>query len=461
MYEDTESPVHGQTIKDKDWTTGSISRNLLALSWPLIVANSLNIMGPTVDMIWVGRLGTADIAAVGVAGMIVMLAHSLLIGLFTGLRSMVARHIGSKDKAGAIHVAQQAFVLSVIYSIILAVIGILFSEKILELLGTESTVVTLGAPYLQIQFVGMAAMTFRMMTDGTMQASGDTFTPMKLAIIFRGIHVVLCPFLVFGWWVFPDMGIEGAAITSVFAQSLGTILGLWILTSGRSRLRFNFKGYRFDPSIIWRINKIGMPSSIMGVQLQFGQLILMRVVVNFGTMALAAHTLSQRIDMILFMPLMGLGLGSGVLVGQNLGARKPQRSAMNGWVALAYGQGIMILCALLIIIWAEKVVGIFTSAPELVPVASLYLRIACGGYAVLSFNVILQQSIVGAGDTLAPMIISIVSIWVLQIPMAVMLSHIDSLGVFGVRWAIVAGTWVSALAYTIYFVQGRWKHKRI
>ena len=307
----------------RDWTQGSISRNLLSLSWPMIISNSLNVLGPTVDTIWVGKLGTNDIAAVGIAGTIIMLVNALTMGLFTGLRSMVARYIGAKDIPGAIHVARQAFILAFIYSVVLAAVGILFSEQMLELLGAEPDIVALGAPYLRIQFVGMAAMTFRMMTDGTMQAAGDTMTPLKLAIVFRIVHIVLCPFLVFGWSIFPELHLEGAAITNVLSQGLGTALGLWAISSGRSRLRFNLRGFRFDLSTMWRINKIGIPSSLMGLQMQFGQLILMWVVVKFGTLPLAAHTLSQRIDMILLMPLLGLGISSGVLVGQNLGAKKP------------------------------------------------------------------------------------------------------------------------------------------
>jgi putative MATE family efflux protein len=445
----------------RDWTQGSISRNLLSLSWPMIVSNSLNVLGPTVDMIWVGRLGDNDIAAVGIAGTIVMLVNALTIGVFTGLRSMVARNIGAKDETAANHVAQQAFVLAIIYSVVLAGAGIFFSEQMLSLLGAQPDVVALGAPYLRIQFIGMAAMTFRTMTDSVMQASGDTMTPMRLAVIFRVVHFALCPFLVFGLWIFPKLGIEGAAITNVLSQSLGTILGLWILMSGRSRLRFNFKGFRFDPPIIWRINRIGIPSSLMSLQIQLGQLILMRVVTNFGTLPLAAHTLSQRIDMLLFMPLMGLGVSAGVLVGQNLGAKKPQRAVKSSWVAVAYGQGAMLLCALCLILWAEYITGIFTSDPELITLSSHFMRIACINYAILSFNIVLSQCVNGAGDTLIPMTISIVTTWAIQVPLAIVLAQNAALGVFGVRWAMAVGAIVAALAYTIYFIMGRWKRKRL
>jgi Na+-driven multidrug efflux pump len=187
---------------------------------------------------------------------------------------------------------------------------------------------------------------------------------------------------------------------------------------------------------------------------------LTSVVVPFGTIAVAAHSMCQRIDMTLSMPLMGLGVASGVLVGQNLGARKPQRAESSGWIALGLSESILVIIALVILIWPGLVVNIFSSDPSLNAVADTYIRIAAAGYCVASFNMVLQQCIVGAGDTIPPMIIGIVIVWVFQVPLAIFLSHTD-LGVFGVRWGVAAGTIMAAAAYTIYFKWGRWKKKRV
>jgi putative MATE family efflux protein len=448
-------------LAERDWTQGSILKNLISLSWPMVVSNTLNVMGPTVDMIWIGRLGSDDIAAVGVAGLVVQLVNALIMGLFTGLRSMIARHVGADDRRGANHVAQQAFALAAFYAFTLAAIGFIFARPILSLLGLSPDVVDLGAPYLRIQFVAMAAMTFRTLSDGTMQASGDTMTPMKIAVVFRALHLALCPFLVFGLWIFPRLGVNGAALTGVISQSLGTLLGMWILMTGKSRLRLTLRGFRLDPSTIFRINRIGIPASVMSLQMQFGQLILMIVVAPFGTLAVAAHTLGQRIDFLLFMPLMGLGMSSGVLVGQNLGARQPQRAERNGWIALALAEAILGTAAILIFFFSTGVIHIFSSDPTLDGIASGYIRIACAAYAVAAFNMVLQQCIAGAGDTVPPMLISIFSIWFLQVPLAVVFSKWAGLGFYGVRWAMALGSGFGAVAYLIYFRQGRWKTKRV
>jgi putative MATE family efflux protein len=453
-------PAVSTSNRARDWTQGSILRNLLSISWPVMVNNTINVLGPTVDLIWIGRLGSNDIAAMGVASMIVMLVNGLMMGLFTGLRSMVSRAIGAKDKEGAIHVARQAFVISLALGIVLAAMGIFLDEWMLSLLGVDPEIVSLGSGYMRIQFIGMVAMSMRFLTDGLMQASGDTMTPMKLAIVFRVVHIALSPLLIFGWWIFPRMGLNGAAITSVISQSVGTGLGFWILMSGRSRLKLTFSGFRFDFKIIWRLITIGIPSSIMGMQMQFGQLVLTRAVVPFGTIGVAAHSLCQRIDMSLSMPLLGLGVGAGVLVGQNLGARQPQRAEKSAWIATGISEAVLVIIAIIILIKPDLIIRIFSSDAELMSVADSYIRIAAMGYAVSSFTLVLQSCISSAGDTMPPMLISLVSVWVVQVPLAIVLSRTD-MGVFGVRWAIAAGSLLSAIAYIVYFRMGRWKLKRL
>jgi putative MATE family efflux protein len=211
------SPGSG-TASRRDWTKGSIIGNLLSLAWPMMTGGSLDMLGPTIDMIWVGKLGAASIAGVGVSGMVTMLVQSMMMGLYMGLRAMIARFVGAGDVKGANHVAQQSLFINVAYSITMALIGIFLAEHILILMGVEPDVVEQGAPYLRIQFVGMVTMSFRRMTEATMQASGDSIKPMLIAIFYRMFHIVLCPFLVFGWWIFPRLGVSGAALTNVFSQ---------------------------------------------------------------------------------------------------------------------------------------------------------------------------------------------------------------------------------------------------
>jgi putative MATE family efflux protein len=314
---------------------------------------------------------------------------------------------------------------------------------------------------MRILFVGVAAMSFRMMTEGAMQSAGDVVTPMRIAIIFRIFHVILAPALIFGWWIFPRLGVSGAALTNVMSQSLGLGLGLWFLYTGRSRVKLVLTNFRIDLGIIWRMVKIGIPASIMTMQGTFGQLVLMRFMVPFGTVAVAAHTLVQRIEMVLFMPAAGLGMAAGVLAGQNLGAGEPGRAEKTGWLAAGLVEASMIIASGAILLWAEQIVGIFSPEPELLVIASTFLRIATAGYVMLGVIASFMQCLSGAGDTIPPMIIGLVILWVVQLPLAFFLPRSTDLGVDGIRWAMVAGMVVGGIAYTIYFRMGRWKRKQV
>jgi putative MATE family efflux protein len=446
---------------DRDWTQGSIVKNLLSLSWPMIVTNTLMMLGPTIDMVWVGRLGSAAIAGVGVAGMAVMLLNSMMMGLSQGMRAVISRFIGARNNEGANHSAQQAFAICAAFSVVMAFVGVFLAEPILVLLGLEADVVTEGAAYMRILFVGSVSMSYRMLIESIMQASGDTISPMKLTLVYRIFHVILCPFLIFGLWIFPEMGVAGAALTNVISQTLGVSLGVWFLFSGRTRVRMTLKNFRLDFSMIWRIVRIGLPALVSGLQRSASQMVLMWFVVPFGTIAVAAHTLNQRIEMIMFMPCFALGMASGVLAGQNLGAEQPDRAAKSSWMAVLLTQGLMIIFCILILVGAEYVVRIFNSEPELVAMSSTFLRIAVAGYVFLAFVAVLMNSLQGAGDTVPPMIISLSAVMIVTLPMAYFLPRITDLGVLGIRWAMASEMIVQAIAFILYFRTGKWKTKYV
>ncbi|MBW1863516.1 MAG: MATE family efflux transporter [Deltaproteobacteria bacterium] len=445
----------------RDWTKGSIIQNLLMLSWPIMISQFLNMIGPTIDMIWVGKLGAAPIAGVGVGGMVVMFMTSATMGLGIGTRAIIARFMGAGDNEGANHAARQAFFTGACFAATMMAIGIYFTEPILMLLGVGADVVAEGAGYMRIMFVCSAAMTFRMLTEGIMQSSGDTVTPMRISILFRAFHTALCPFLVFGLWIFPRLGVKGAALTNIFSQSLGLGLGIWIISTGRTRLRLTLSNFRLDTNIIWRIVRIGIPATVMAMQRNFLQLLMMKFMIPFGTVAVAAHILTQRLDMAMFPLIMGLGMGSGVLAGQNLGAGQPERAERTGWLALSIAQCIMIFASAAILLWAENIISIFNTEPDLMNLAASFLRIATVGYMVLAFIGILNNFLSGAGDTLPPMFIGLGYMWLVIVPLAFLLPGFSSLGMWGIRWAIVIGMIVGATAMLIYFKSGRWKSKRV
>lgn len=446
---------------DRDWTKGSIIGNLWGLAWPMTVSASVQMLGPTIDMIWVGKLGAASMAGVGVAGTVVMLLNSARMGLNTGTRAMLARFVGAGDLEGANHVAQQAIVISTTFAIVMAMIGIWLAESILRLLGVDAEVVIEGATYMRIMFAGSVFMSFGMMAQGIMQAAGDAVRPMQITIATRIFHTALCPFLIFGWWLFPRMGVSGAATTNIISQGVGTAIMMWVIFSGRTRLKPTLRHFRFDGSIIWRIVKIGVPSSVTGIERSFANLILMKLVAPFGTVAVAAHSLVQRVSQFIQMPAMGVGQAAGVLAGQNLGAKRPDRAERTGWIGASLFTGAMVVSSFVIWFLAENVVAIFNTTPDLVKTASVFLRIEIVGYLVFGFVMVLSQCLNGVGDTIPPMLTTLITMWGVQLPLAYFLPKVTNLGVYGIRWGIVTALALRAVIYTVYFKLGRWKRKEV
>ncbi len=465
MEETDVSPGRGAKFQ-RDWTKGNIFRNLLLLSWPMVISSTLMMLGPTIDMIWVGRLGAVSIAVVAIGGITIGLVITTVMGLVMGMRAMVARFIGAGDVRGANHVAQQSLVISLGFSVAMAAVGFFFTEAILNLLGLEADVVAAGTPYMRLTFIGSAAIAFRMMAEGIMQASGDTVTPMWTSVVYSFFRIALCPLLVFGkemipWWMFPGMGIRGAAVAMGISHSLGAVILLWILFTGHSRLRLTLRNFRLDPGIIWRIVRIGFPALVSMMQRNLSHLILVRLMAPFGTISVAAHGIVQRVEMITLMPAMALGMGGGVLVGQNLGSGQPRRAEKSAWLAAAVVEAVIVTCSLAILLWPGAIVRIFNSEPGLVATTSSFLRIAVAGYMVAGFMAVFMQSLNGAGDTVPPMIISVIMIWGITMPLAYFLPQITDLGVLGVRWGMAAGMIVGAVAFVSYFRLGRWKRKRV
>ncbi len=443
----------------KDWTSGSIFKNLLLLSWPMIISNIMAMLGPTINMIWVGRLGPDDIAAVGVSGMIVMFVMTVMMGVSIGARALIARFIGMKQPLEAVRVARQAFLVSLVFSTIVAGIGVIFSDTILHLMGVQEEVLRLGSEYLKIQFCGSVIMGFWMISESIMQSSGDTITPMRNGIISKIFHLILCPLFIFGWFFVPATGIVGAALATIAAQFVALVMNLYALFTGKTQLHLHLKGMRIDPPLMWRIIKIGVPGIVMMAQKNLSNLIVMKIIIMYGTLAVAAHAILQRVEMIFFMAGVGMGSAAGVLAGQNLGAGEPERAGKSGLFAISIAESFVIMACAVAFIFPEKIIVIFNSDPELIKLTSIFLRIGVAGYVMCGVEPVFLNFFTGVGDTTIPMIFEVGTTWCLLLPMAILFPKLWGLGVYGVRWAMVLSYILLSIAYVIYFKIGRWKNK--
>jgi putative MATE family efflux protein len=448
-------------MAEKDLTKGSIVGNLWTLGWPITVSTTVMMVGPIIDMIWIGKLGSAEMAGVGISGIVVALINSLIMGLFTGLRALVARFVGAGEKEQANHVAQQAFVIGAALSLILAVIGQLFAASIMSLWQLEPDVVAAGATYMRIELIGIFTMSFGALAQNVMQASGDAQMPMRIIIGERVLHIILCPFLIFGWWIFPRMGVSGAALSGVISQGIGGVILLWILFSGRTKLHISLRKFKFDGNVIWRMVKIGIPSALGSIHMNIGSIVFMWFIAPFGTLAVAGHNLVSRVDMFVLLPAIGLGSAAGILAAQNLGANQVERSAKTAWIAIGWLTGVMAIFSILIWFFASSIVQIFNPEEGLIELASSFLKIQIASYMCNGLMFVLMNVMNTVGDTLIAFIIDLTTMWGIRVPLAILLPKIANLGVYGVRWALVADTVFSAIVFIIYFQSGRWKRKKI
>jgi len=457
---DTDIAAKGKPFV-RDWTRGPIVNNLLVLSWPMVLMETLFVVSQVADMVWVGRLGPAAIAGVGIANIVLMLVMSMDFGLIVGVRALVARYVGAGDMGVANHISAQALLLSTAWGLMMMTIGFTLAEPMLASFGLEAAVVAEGRAYMHILFAGWVANDLLVMGLYVIQSSGDTVRPMIVEVFIRTIHVTMCPFLVLGLWIFPPLGVRGAALSNIISQSLGVVLVLGLLFGGATRLKITLKDFRFDPGVIVRILKIGVPALVMNVQRSVGQLLLTWLITPFGTLAVAAHSLVFRVEMFVMLPGMGLGMGASVLVGQNLGAGEPGRAAKSAWLATAILQAFMMAVSVATFLWADEIMGIFTTEPALIDLGGTFLRISSAAFVVQAFTSVLQSCVSGAGDTVPNMIISIATIWVIMLPVAYILPRTTDLGVLGIRWAVTIATFAGSIAYTVYFRLGRWKLKKV
>jgi putative MATE family efflux protein len=444
-----------------DLLKGSILRTLIIFSWPMVLLEALFMIGQVVDMIWVGKLGPSAIAGVGLANICILVLMSMDVGLIMGVRAIISRYTGSGDMRGVSIITGQAIILGASWGILVGVIGILMVKPVFGLFGAEPEVTREGVAYLRVFFAGWVAIGILIMGMYSVQATGDSKRPMIIEVSIRTVHLVICPFLVFGWSIFPKLGVAGAAAGNVIAHSLGVVIVLFLLFSGRTRIRLTLNDLlpRFD--IFQRILKVGIPALVMHAQKSFGDMILAWIIVPFGTLAVAAHSLVLRVEMIFIAIGIGLGGGAGVIAGQNLGANQPKRAEKSGWQAVGLMEVIMIASSVAILLNAEYIIGIFTFDSDLVELGGIFLRIATAGYLGFGLVLVFQDCIASIGDTVPTMIMSIAMIWIILLPLAYFLPGVKNLGIYGVRWAIVASMTMGALFYLIYFMIGRWKSKKV
>ncbi len=443
-----------------DLTRIGLHRAIWLLAVPMTLEMAVNSVYQIADLYWVGRLGSEALAAVSIASMIRWTIVSLSNGLAIGGLAIVARRTGEHRQEAANHATTQAVLFALVASLGMALLGLATMRPLLVLLGADQHVLPLGLAFLRVTYLGLWAVVMVPVVNALFRGAGDANIAFGVLAFANLFNVVLEPFLVLGWGPFPRMGVTGAALSMVIAQGLGLVSQLLILLSGRARIRLNPHDLRPDLGVIRRIVEIGTPSTVQMFLRATSRVVVLGLVGMFGTYALAGYGVANRVLLVALIPGFGLGNAAATLVGQNLGARQPDRAAKSAWIIAAYNVALMTAFVLFAFPLAPRLVALFDATPAVVSYGTAALRIMAASYLFAAVGVVMGRGLDGAGNTVPAMSINAFSLWGLQIPLAYLLTR-TSLGADGIWWGIAAANMANGLLMGYWFHRGGWKRRQV
>src|SRR6266436_5857148 len=407
----------------QDFTAGNLNRAILLLAIPMVMEMVLESLFAVVDVLWVGRLGADAIATVGLTEALLSLVMAISFGLSLSTTAMVARRIGEKDPAGA--------------------------------------VVAVGSGYARIALGGSAAIMLLFLNNAIFRGAGDAAIAMRLLWVSNIINLVLDPCLIFGWGPFPKLGVTGAALATFTGRSIGVLYQFYRLLRGTERIRILRSQIRLNFSVLFRLLRVSLTGILQFAIAHTSWIGLVRIVSIFGSAALAGYTIAIRILIFVLMPSWGLSNAAATLVGQNLGAKQPERAETSVWRTGLYNMIFLGVIGIFFVIFAEPVIRLFTSDPLVVPLAVSCLRILSYGNIGYAYGMVMLQAFNGAGDTVTPTIVNFFGFWLLEIPLAWFLAIPTRMRSNGVFWSIVIAEAAIAAAGIVLFKRGRWKAQQI
>jgi putative MATE family efflux protein len=440
-----------------DLTTGPIGRALALLAIPMMLEMSMESLFALTDIAFVSLLGTNAIAAVGLTEALVTVLYALAIGVGMGVTAMVSRRIGAHRFDDAATVAGQAIWVGGVLAVMIGTIGILFAEDLLRIMGADAAVIAEGSGYTVVLLGGSASIIYLFLLNAAFRGAGDAPVALRSLMLANGLNILLDPLLIFGPGPFPELGVTGAAVATTIGRGCGVLYLAWRLFAGRGRLRLRLQHCRLVPALVRRMLEISIGGVGQFLIATASWIAVMRVVALYGSAPVAAYTIALRLIEFALLPAWGLGNAAATLVGQNLGAQKPERAEQTVWCAARYNATFMLCVGLLLVAAAPGIVALFSDDPEIMRHGTACLRILGIGYPMYAVGMIIIQALNGAGDTRTPSIMNFICFWLLQIPLAWSLAQAVGLGPSGVFWSIVISESTLTVLGVLVFRRGRWR----
>lgn len=456
LWRDLSDAIRGTEI---DYTQAALGRSILLLAVPMILEMMLESVFAVVDIFFVSKLGPSAVATVGLTESLMTLVYAVCIGLAMGTTAIVARRIGEKDKVGAANAASQGILVGLISAIPLAALGLFFAKDILTLMGADAWSIEHGYRYTAWMLGSNVVIMLLFINNAIFRGAGDAAIAMRVLWIANGINIILDPIFIFGWGPIPAMGVEGAAIATTIGRGFGVAMQFWVLLHGAKHIKIEWAQLRLQTDVFWHLIRTslgGIGQFIIATSSWIG---LVRIMSTFGSEAVAGYTIAIRIFIFTLLPAWGLSNAAATLVGQNLGAKQPERAEKSVWITSFYAMGFLLLVSIAYVIFSEELVRLFTDNESVVAFGGECLRVVSYGYIIYAVGMVLVQSFNGAGDTMTPTKINFFCYWLFEIPLAYVLALVLDLGPSGVYWSIVAAETAAAVVAIILFRQGKWKLK--
>ncbi|HXB70662.1 MAG TPA: MATE family efflux transporter [Candidatus Acidoferrales bacterium] len=442
---------------NQDFTQGSLSRGIALLAIPTILEMAMESTFGLVDAFWVAHLGADAMAAVGLTESLVVLIFAVALGLSMAATATVARRIGEKDHEGASIAAVQAIGFGILVAVALGIGGALSAPWLLGLMNATPGVVQTGSVYARIILGGNACIMLLFLINGVFRGSGDAAVAMRTLWLANLINLALDPCFIYGLAFFPKLGVTGAAVATTTGRSIGVLYQLSILFGGRARVAVARRHLRLDWPVLRRILGVARTAMIQYFIATASWMTLARINAIFGSAAIAGYSLAIRIILFAILPSWGICSAAATLVGQNLGARRPDRAERVVWLAGGYNMVFLTTVGIVFFAFARAVVSLFTDDPAMAPIAVTALRYISLGYPFYAWGMVMEQAFNGAGDSATPTWINLFCYWMLQLPLAWWLARSTGLGPRGVYLGICIAESVLAVVSVILFRRGKWK----
>ncbi len=446
---------------EMDYTQGSLSRAIFLLAVPMMLEMAMESTFAVVDIYFVSSLGASAIATVGLTESMLMIVYAVAIGLAMGTTALVARRIGEKNPREAADAAVQAIFVALAAAIPISIAGIFFAKPLLALMGGDAWSLEHGYRFTTWMLGGNAVIMLIFVINGIFRGAGDAAIAMRVLWLSNGINLVLDPTLIFGWGPFPALGIQGAAVATNIGRGVGVLLQLFVLLRGAKHIRVLPAQIRLHAAAMGRLVRTslgGIGQFIIATSSWIG---LVRIVSVFGSEALAGYTIAVRIIVFTIMPAWGFSNAAATLVGQNLGARQPERAERSVWITGFANMTFMALVSLVYIFANEFLVRLFTSQPGVVAAGAQCLRTVAYGYIAYAWGMVMPQAFNGAGDTFTPTKINFFCFWLLEIPLAYLFAIKMGAHQSGVYWSIVIAESTAGFVAILLFRRGEWKQMKV